>query len=124
MNEFRKNVIKRDQMEKRRKAKEEEKNELIAYNMEQLREKKDAAHRRVEESNQKILKKQLTINKRLAKQAKNGGPELGPSQQAMLETFHTRQIVQERTRVIQQMNMQRRKMQQKEYKQLLIENLQ
>ena len=44
-------------MEKRRKAKEEEKNELIAYNMEQLREKKDAAHRRVEEGNQKILKK-------------------------------------------------------------------
>ena len=80
MNEFRKNVIKRDQMEKRRKAKEEEKNELIAYNMEQLREKKDAAHRRVEEGNQKILKKQLTINKRLAKQAKNGRPELGPRQ--------------------------------------------
>ena len=42
-------------MEKRRKAKEEEKNELIAYNMEQLRDKKDAAQRRVEESNKKTL---------------------------------------------------------------------
>ena len=80
MNEFRKNVIKRDQMEKRRRAKEEEKNELIAYNMEQLRDKKDAAQRRVDEGNKKTLQKQLTINKRLAKQVKNGGPELGPSQ--------------------------------------------
>ena len=55
MNEFRKNVIKRDMMEKRRKAKEEEKNELIAYNMEQLREKKDAALRRLDESNRKTM---------------------------------------------------------------------
>ena len=55
MNEFRKNVIKRDQMEKRRKAKEEERYELIAYNMEQLRDKKDAAQRRIEESNRKKM---------------------------------------------------------------------
>ena len=55
MNEFRKNVIKRDMMEKRRKAKEEEKNELIAYNMEQLRDKKNAAQRRLDESNRKTM---------------------------------------------------------------------
>ena len=55
MNDFRKNVMKRDQMEKRRKAKEEERNELIAYNMEQLRDKKNAALRRIEESNRKTM---------------------------------------------------------------------
>ena len=67
MNEFRKNIIKRDQMEKRRKAKEEERYEIILYNMEQLRDKKNAAQNRLDENNRKTLQKHQQIYKRLAK---------------------------------------------------------
>ena len=121
LTEFEKSVLKRTELEKRQRKREEERKVDLEYTKQERFEKEQAIKRRQEEKQLQQVKTSQKINNQAQAYFKR---HQTPVKLERLDTNYTgSKGTNARRQMLHQMNLQRRKNQQRQYKALLIDKL-